>query len=169
MKNFFLWLLLTGFSVGQLFDYSYEDDDLGIFYSSLIAGLEPANDPRNGRHVSPDGRHECDRVCDKDAAPKTCEFDFVVEVYNTLSKACYDCGVKGEQNATSDCFREHCITGDGVERGIVVVNRRMPGEPVVVCLGDTVKVKVHNKLHTETFSIHWHGNSLFLTPALKLI
>ena len=33
----------------------------------------------------------------------------------------------------------------------------MPGPPVVVCVGDSIVVRVVNQLKTETTSIHWHG------------
>ncbi len=36
----------------------------------------------------------------------------------------------------------------------------MPGPPVAVCKGDQVIVDVYNHLHTETFSVHWHGKQL---------
>ena len=36
--------------------------------------------------------------------------------------------------------------------------RTMPGPPVVVCQGDEMLVEVHNKLHTQGTSIHFHGN-----------
>ena len=33
----------------------------------------------------------------------------------------------------------------------------MPGIPVVICQGDEVVVEVHNKLHMESTTIHFHG------------
>ena len=41
---------------------------------------------------------------------------------DSILKACYNCpGI----NATTlkDCFRPHCITADGYERGLITVNR----------------------------------------------
>ena len=35
----------------------------------------------------------------------------------------------------------------------------MPGPPVVVCEGDTVVVDVMNKMPTQSFAMHWHGNN----------
>ena len=84
--------------------------------------------------ISSHHRHPCDRECT--AAAKECIYTFEVELYQTLSRACRDC----PRNIT-DCDRKHCISGDGVERGLIVVNRRMPGEPVIVCQGDTVVVQ----------------------------
>ena len=100
--------------------------------------------------ASADVRSPCDRECDGTA--RECVYNFEVELYQTLSRACHDC----PQNV-NDCYRKHCISGDGVERGLIVVNRQMPGEPVIVCQGDTVVVRVKNKLHTETTSVHFHG------------
>jgi len=58
----------------------------------------------------------------------TCHFDFKVEPYQTLSKACYACAY----NTTADCAREDCIYGDGVVRPITVVNRELPGPAIRV-------------------------------------
>ena len=71
----------------------------------------------DGDATSP-SRHPCDRVCVAGATPMECSYTFVVELYNTLSKACYDC----PQNIT-DCDREHCIAGDGMEKGLITINR----------------------------------------------
>ncbi|XP_060581710.1 uncharacterized protein LOC132738260 [Ruditapes philippinarum] len=82
-----------------------------------------------------------------------CSYDFTVELYFTLSKACYDC----PYNKT-DCSRPHCIPADGVSRGINVVNRMLPGPGIHVCEGDTVIVNVKNHLAGGVgTSIHWHG------------
>ena len=42
-----------------------------------------------------------------------------------MSKACFDC----PQNI-SDCYRDHCITADGVSRDVAVINRQFPG-PII--------------------------------------
>ena len=34
----------------------------------------------------------------------------------------------------------------------------MPGPPIIVCKGDKVIVEVHNKLHSEVTSLHFHGS-----------
>ena len=62
---------------------------------------------------------ECDRTCvGGDGARKTCKFEFRVELYNALSKACFDCPTN-----LTDCARPDCVTGDGVERVLVATNR----------------------------------------------
>lgn len=82
-----------------------------------------------------------------------CDYEFTVEWYTTLSKACYNC----PQN-TTDCNRKHCITADGVERVVMSVNRMIPGPLIQVCQNDIINVVVHNNLRMgESTSIHWHG------------
>uniref|UniRef100_A0A1I8JPE7 Plastocyanin-like domain-containing protein n=1 Tax=Macrostomum lignano TaxID=282301 RepID=A0A1I8JPE7_9PLAT len=58
----------------------------------------------------------------------------------------------------TDCFRPHCITGDGVERALLSVNRQLSGPGIHVCEGDTVIAEVHNFMEMgEGTSVHWHG------------
>lgn len=56
-----------------------------------------------------------------------CRYNFTIEWYQTMSKACYDCPL-----VLDDCKRPDCITGDGRKRSIVVVNRQMPGPSIEV-------------------------------------
>ncbi|KAG8730380.1 laccase, multicopper oxidase, benzenediol:oxygen oxidorectuctase, partial [Ceratobasidium sp. 423] len=53
------------------------------------------------------------------------------------------------------------IAPDGVERDATLVNGRYPGPLIFANKGDTLKVKVQNKLANpdmyRTTSIHWHG------------
>ncbi|XP_068243052.1 uncharacterized protein [Palaemon carinicauda] len=83
---------------------------------------------------------------------RTCHFSFDVHLYQTMSRACYNCPL----NAT-DCSRPHCIPGDGIQRKIFVVNRQMPGPQIQVCEGDRVVVDVKNSLPSEGLTMHWHG------------
>ncbi|KAI9555735.1 hypothetical protein GHT06_018250 [Daphnia sinensis] len=76
-----------------------------------------------------------------------------------MSKACYDC-----PHIQADCDRAYCIAADGVERGVFVINRQMPGPSIQVCQGDTIIVDVKNHLASETCSIHWHGIHQVGTP-----
>ncbi|XP_054084101.1 uncharacterized protein LOC105219789 [Zeugodacus cucurbitae] len=96
--------------------------------------------------------HPCARECQPNAAPMTCRYTFVVEWYETMSKACYAC----PQNGT-DCERPHCVLGDGIERSVMVVNRMMPGPAIEVCEGDMIVADVHNHLLGDSTTIHWHG------------
>jgi len=40
---------------------------------------------------------------------------------------------------------------------VYLVNGAFPGPPITATEGDTLVVTVHNKLHLEGLSIHWHG------------
>jgi len=62
--------------------------------------------------------HPCDRECVSGEPSMVCKYSMAAELYNTLSKACYDC----PHNMT-DCNRPHCVSADGIERGIIVINR----------------------------------------------
>ncbi|XP_050711720.1 uncharacterized protein LOC126995868 isoform X4 [Eriocheir sinensis] len=95
--------------------------------------------------------HPCQRPCVA-GDNRTCLYEFHMQTYHTLSRACYDC----PQNLT-DCSRKECIPGDGVSRPLVVVNRELPGPSLQVCEGDRLLVDVHNSVLGCTDSIHWHG------------
>ena len=83
----------------------------------------------------------------------TCEYDWTLELYSTLSRACYFC----PQNYT-DCLRENCILADGIKKSIEVINKLLPGPAIQVCQGDTIVVNLENKMRSERVtSIHWHG------------
>ncbi|XP_076239494.1 uncharacterized protein LOC143182413 [Calliopsis andreniformis] len=103
--------------------------------------------------------HPCRRNCEDGAPPMECRYVFKLETYRTMSKACYDC----PHNIT-DCFRKHCVPADGIERSILVVNRQMPGPAIEVCQGDRIIVDVINLLHSESTTMHWHGQHHVETP-----
>ena len=82
-----------------------------------------------------------------------CEYNFILETYLTLSRACYNC-----PNNKTDCLREQCIPANGIRKTIQVVNRLLPGPSIQVCQGDKIIVNVENHLKSgEVTSIHWHG------------
>lgn len=82
-----------------------------------------------------------------------CEYDWTLEYYSSLGRACYKCPQKYE-----DCFRENCVVGDGVQKALETINRMLPGPSVQVCRGDTVIINVENRLRSQrATSIHWHG------------
>ncbi|XP_041367041.1 laccase-4-like [Gigantopelta aegis] len=104
--------------------------------------------------------HPCNRECVKGEKPRTCEYNFTVEWYLTLSKACHDCPFN-----VFDCSRPHCVAADGLMRPLITVNRQMPGPAIEVCENDRVVVWVTNHLDDgETTSIHWHGIHQVGTP-----
>lgn len=89
-----------------------------------------------------------------------CEYNFTLEWYSTLSKACYKCPFN-----VSDCYRPQCVAANGVLRTIMTVNRMLPGPSIQVCKGDIVSITVSNDFHlSETTSIHWHGLLQRQTP-----
>jgi FtsP/CotA-like multicopper oxidase with cupredoxin domain len=57
----------------------------------------------------------------------------------------------------ADCFHPQCITADGLERGVMSINRQIPGPPIHVCHNDLVIVDVTNRVGGGSASIHWHG------------
>nr|AKH61981.1 laccase 1 [Helicoverpa armigera] len=105
------------------------------------------------------GDHPCHRECREGEEPMICYYHFVLEWYQTMSKACYDC----PYNVT-DCSRPDCIPADGMNRPLNVVNRKMPGPAVEVCQHDRVIVDVENDLMTEGTTVHWHGQHQRGTP-----
>jgi FtsP/CotA-like multicopper oxidase with cupredoxin domain len=70
-----------------------------------------------------------------------------------LLSACWNCS-KGELSA---CSRAQCVTADGVERGLLTINRQLPSPPIQVCLKDIVVVDVTNHMDGSSTAIHWHG------------
>ncbi|XP_029665987.1 laccase-1-like isoform X4 [Formica exsecta] len=104
-------------------------------------------------------RHACRRTCKDGAAPLDCYYTFKLESYYAMSKACYDCPFN-----ITDCFRPHCIPADGVKRSLLVVNRQMPGPSIEVCQGDRIMVDMINLLHSESTTMHWHGQHHLATP-----
>ncbi|KAJ3627121.1 hypothetical protein MTP99_014525 [Tenebrio molitor] len=128
-----------------------------IFFDQNLSYKVTTNDKDNVKdlveYVLLSEDNPCARKCVKDGLPMTCRYTFLLEWYHTLNKACYDCPYKEE-----DCYREDCIAADGNKRSIVVVNRKMPGPSVEVCLGDEVIVDVVNHLSSDSTTIHWHGH-----------
>lgn len=89
-----------------------------------------------------------------------CQYEWQIEWYYTLSKACLNC----PYNLTQ-CYGDECVSGNGLNRAIMVVNRMLPGPPIQVCFGDVIKVKLNNMLHmSEGTSIHWHGLTQLGSP-----
>ncbi|KAG7167805.1 Laccase-1-like 1 [Homarus americanus] len=93
----------------------------------------------------------CRRPCVKDDH-RICQFNFDIHLYQTMSRACYDC----PRNST-DCERPECVAADGVRRMVVAANKAIPGPPIEVCVGDKVLVDVMNNLPSTAMTLHWHG------------
>lgn len=73
------------------------------------------------------GEHPCQRECKEGDEPMICYYHFSLELYMTMSKACFDC----PYNET-DCDRIDCIPADGISRPLTVINRKMPGPSIEV-------------------------------------
>lgn len=57
----------------------------------------------------------------------------------------------------SDCFKEGCVSGNGVQRVIMSINQRLPGPGIHVCKGDRIIVDLKNLIAGVGLSYHWHG------------
>ncbi|XP_037951148.1 laccase-like [Teleopsis dalmanni] len=133
---------------------------------------------KNWRMIDSDDykQHPCKRECVKDKQ-MTCYYYMVVHYDETMGPGCerylearyrIKTGKAGEELV--DGFTVHnyddyddCKFADGIASEIMVVNGRMPGQGVEVCMGDTIVVDVINSLH-ETTTIHWHGIHQLKTP-----
>ncbi|XP_068204135.1 uncharacterized protein [Palaemon carinicauda] len=98
--------------------------------------------------------HECERLCLPDDV-RTCVYEFRLQEYYTLSRACYDC----PDNMT-DCSRPECIAADGFRRPLLAINRMLPGPSISVCEGDRVIVDVYNGQLSDVETIHFHGQHM---------
>lgn len=56
------------------------------------------------------------------------------------------------------------VAPDGVEKVVPVVNQQLPGPTLRGHVGDRVRIRVINKLSSESTSIHWHGVKQLGTP-----
>lgn len=83
-----------------------------------------------------DGDHPCHRECREGEEPMICYYQFSLEWYQTMSKACYNCPYN-----ESDCRRQDCIPADGMNRAINVINRKMPGPAIEV---NELSFNLHN-------------------------
>ncbi|GFO41365.1 laccase [Plakobranchus ocellatus] len=118
-------------------------------------------DPRKNPYDIDDYKtHPCLRTCKEGEKPKKCIYYFLVEHYTTMSAACYDC-----PSNKSHCALPQCITGNGLYRPVLSVNRMVPGPAIQVCHGDTIEVVVDNRMELgEGTTIHWHGLRQHGTP-----
>lgn len=77
-----------------------------------------------------------------------------------MKSACGDCALENKE----DCFNWGCVTADGIERGLMSINRQVPGPAIHVCKNDFVVFDVSNHAHGTAASIHWHGFHQRETP-----
>ncbi|KAG5870795.1 hypothetical protein JTB14_035288 [Gonioctena quinquepunctata] len=137
-KMLSLAVLLLTLLQGNLI-YSHDNSDSNIEHKILLDEMTS-------------NTHPCKRTCVEGQAPMTCQYTFNIEYYLTMSKACYDCPFN-----TTDCLRPDCIAAEGSKRGVVSINRQIPGPKMEVCLGDLLVIDVINQLSSESTTMHWHG------------
>ncbi|KAJ1528150.1 hypothetical protein ONE63_008064 [Megalurothrips usitatus] len=75
-------------------------------------------------------------------------------MYTVLGRACDVCTPGADNMFTSEC---QCVRADGVERGVLTVNRMLPGPSIQVCQGDRIVVDVKNHMEGMELTLHWHG------------
>ncbi|XP_046493313.1 uncharacterized protein [Neodiprion pinetum] len=96
---------------------------------------------------------DCLRTCVVGKAPRVCLYTFVLEYYASMGTACRNCS----DGVLEDCYLPQCIPADGVQRGMMSVNRQLPGPPINVCKNDLIVVNVKNQMPGTGSTIHWHG------------
>ncbi|XP_055854376.1 uncharacterized protein LOC129918065 [Episyrphus balteatus] len=101
----------------------------------------------------------CNRPC-RPNDQRMCYFHFTLEHYQAMGVACGKCA----QGIVEDCNNAQCIVGDGVEKGVMSINRMIPGPAIQVCQGDLIIVDVVNNAHGTAATIHWHGLHMRDTP-----
>lgn len=113
-------------------------------------------------------------ICNPDSSE--CETTLVVENHLTMiherfsavfvsNRHIYQYNVKNTTMA-KPIPNQDVITADGWEtpRMVTVVNRSLPAPDIIVYEGQSVKVHVINKMHSDSVTIHWHGLHQHNTP-----
>lgn len=102
----------------------------------------------------------CRRTCLENERPRICYYHWVLEHYHAMGPACGKC----RSGILTDCFHSKCITADGIERGVMSINRKIPGPDIQVCKNDLIVVDVANAMAGTGATIHWHGLHQRETP-----
>lgn len=66
------------------------------------------------------------------------------------------CGSCSHSNY-STCFQKDCILGDFRQKGVMSINRQIPGPDIQVCQGDRIVIDVINQAPGTAAALHWHG------------
>ncbi|XP_046630301.1 oxidoreductase ptaE-like [Neodiprion virginianus] len=103
---------------------------------------------------------DCLRTCAVGQLPRVCLYTFVLEFYAAMGTACRNCS----DGVLEDCYLPQCIPADGVQRGMMSVNRQLPGPPINVCKNDLIVVNVKNQMAGTGAAIHWHGLPMTRDP-----
>ena len=135
-------------------------------------------------------RVQCDygqTTCMCDASVDVCEFEFIIESFQTFIKYKLASGrqMRGTQgevfyinngsllsvrnrnlclNGTDPSCTDAITVDSSTYRSVIAVNGQVPGPNLIVHENQTVVVDVHNNLPTEGISIHWHGMHQRNTP-----
>uniref|UniRef100_U5EZN5 Putative laccase 2 n=1 Tax=Corethrella appendiculata TaxID=1370023 RepID=U5EZN5_9DIPT len=104
---------------------------------------------------------QCERKCGG-SRPRICYFKWVMEHYHAMGPACGECA----QGVLEDCFKPDCLPADGFERGVMSINRKIPGPPINVCKNDLIVVDITNAMGGTAATIHWHGFHQKDTPEM---
>ncbi|XP_076228194.1 uncharacterized protein LOC116430687 [Nomia melanderi] len=96
-----------------------------------------------------DDHHECLRSCANEASSrKLCRYEFVVsELPAVISR-------RNHSKLESESVIHHDVISGG---SYLKINGNSPGPQIEVCLGDTIKVIVYNRMGSRELSFHWHG------------
>ncbi|XP_046753251.1 laccase-1-like [Diprion similis] len=96
---------------------------------------------------------DCLRPCIAGEPSRVCLYTFVLEYYAAMGTACGNCS----EGVLEDCYLSQCIPVDGVEKGVMSINRQIPGPPINVCKNDLIVVNVDNRMSGTGSAMHWHG------------
>lgn len=72
--------------------------------------------------------HPCNRQCVQ-GVNFECVYEFNIDNYHTMTKDCGSCPFNAE-----DCFNSACVAANGHPRGIVTVNKMIPGPAIHVSI-----------------------------------
>ncbi|XP_058451551.1 uncharacterized protein LOC131430517 [Malaya genurostris] len=101
----------------------------------------------------------CLRQCDE-TKPRVCYFKWTLEHYQSMGAACKKCS----KDNHADCNHHGCITADGIERGVMSINRQIPGPILQVCQNDLIVIDMTNAMGGTAATMHWHGLHQRETP-----
>ncbi|XP_055549126.1 uncharacterized protein LOC129732340, partial [Wyeomyia smithii] len=94
----------------------------------------------------------CLRKCDN-TKPRVCYFKWTLEHYHAMGPACKKCSKENR----ADCYHHACLTADGIERGVMAINRQIPGPALQVCKDDLIVIDMTNAMGGTASAMHWHG------------
>ncbi|CAD6991399.1 unnamed protein product [Ceratitis capitata] len=104
----------------------------------------------------------CNRRCTAGDS-RICHFKFTLEHYQVMGVYVDACG-RCSLGIIADCFAPQCILADGYEKGVMSINRQLPGPAIQVCRDDLIIVDVFNQALGTSAAIHWHGQHMVATP-----